>query len=358
RKDGRTLSVDLRKYQLTGDLSCNPFLLDGDVIFVPTEEEEVGRVAISGALKSPDEFEFVPGDCIQDMIAMAHGFATDADSNAIELVRFKENSSQTTRMNLSLDASNMSTRQATLEFPLQPDDRLYVRRLFKFHIDSNIEVVGEVLYPGEYDIVEGMTFLTDIIERAGGFTANASLKNAHVIRQRQEDVDDPEYERLKKMNISDMTEDEREYFKVKSRELVGGMGINFIALFEKNDTSQDVLLRDRDLVYIPAQEKTVKLTGQVVYPGLYSYRPGMTLNYYLKEAGGYNWNARKSKVRIIKANTGEWVKPNGDTIVEVGDTIFVPEKPERDWWATTREIITAFAQLATVYIVVERAGNL
>ncbi len=358
RADGSVLSVDLQKYALTGDLSCNPYLLDGDVVFVPTEEKKVGRIKISGAVKSPDEFEYVKGDCIKDILEMAHGFTTDADSNYIELVRFIHNSSKTETMRLSLDPNDPQTREKTLSMPLQPDDRLFVRYQAKFHVASNVEVLGEVLFPGEYDIIEGKTTLSEIIKRAGGFTANASLKNARVIRKRQEDLEDPEFERLKKMNVAEMTESEREYFKIKSRELVGGMGIDFRALFEKNDRSKDILLSDRDQIIIPAIEQTVKITGQVVFPGLYTYVPGKTLNYYLKEAGGYNWNARKSKVRLIRSNTGEWVKPNGSTIVEVGDTIFVPEKPERNWWTTTKEVITAFAQLATIYIVVTQAGKL
>jgi len=86
------------------------------------------------------------------------------------------------------------------------------------------------------------------------------------------------------------------------------MGVDFVALFENKDKEQDVMLRDRDLIVVPAQEQTVKLTGQVVNPGLYIYKPGMTLKHYLDEAGGYNWNVRKSKVRIIKSKTGEWMK--------------------------------------------------
>jgi len=159
------------------------------------------------------------------------------------------------------------------------------------------------------------------------------------------------------MNVAEMTVNEREYFKIKSRELVGGMGVDFVALFDHKDHTQDILLRDRDLIIVPAQEQTVKLTGQVVNPGLYIYKPGQTLNYYLQEAGGYNWNVRKSKVRIIKNKTGEWMKPNDNTIIEVGDTIFVPEKPERDWWLIAKDLITVGAQMATIYLVIQQAVN-
>lgn len=352
RRTGESVPVDLQKFNLTGDLKANPFLRDGDVIIVPTEETSAGRVYIAGALKNPDIFEFAPGDCVGDLIAMAHGFTTDADSSKIELVRFKGTGSNTTRELLHLPADNPQARERSMRFPLQPDDRLFVRFQYKFHETRNIEIEGEVLYPGFYALEEGEIRLSEMIERAGGFSSEASLKNAYIQRRAQEDVLDPEFERLKKMSVLEMTESERDYFKIKSRERTGGMGVDFVALFEKGDKSQDVILRDHDLIHIPAQEMTVKVTGQVLNPGLYPYKPNMNVKHYLTEAGGFNWNARKSRVRLIRSQTGEWAKPDDDTAVEIGDTIFIPEKPERDYWQLSRDLIAVAAQLATIFLVI------
>ncbi|HOT97527.1 MAG TPA: SLBB domain-containing protein [bacterium] len=355
RRNGELVHVDLQKYTLTGDLGVNPCLRDGDVIIVPNEESTAGRISIFGALKSPDAFEFAPGDRVCDLIDMAHGFTTDADSSAIELVRFRGAGSSTFKEVLSLPPDDPAARAQTLNYPLQPDDRLYVRFQPKFHETRNVEVTGEVYYPGIYAISDGETHLTDLIQRAGGLTKEASLKNAFIQRRAQEDLADPEFERLKKMTVAEMTENEKTYFKIKSRERVGGMGVDFSALFERGDKSQDVLLRDRDLINIPAKEQTVKVSGQVVNPGLYPYQPGKTLKHYLNEAGGFNWNARKSRVRIIRSQTGEWTKPKDDTIVEIGDTVFVPEKPERDYWEQARSLITVIAQMAMIYSVIYNA---
>ena len=351
RRSGETVAVDLQKFALTGDRRANPFLRDGDVLFVPTEETSAGRLYIAGALKNPDIFEFAPGDCVGDLIAMAHGFTTDADSSKIELVRFSGKSSSITKELIHLPADNPEARAEAMRFALQPDDRLFVRFQYKFHQTRNVEIVGEVLYPGFYALENGEVHLSEMIRRAGGFTREASLKNAYIQRRAQEDVLDPEFERLKKITVLEMTESERDYFKIKSRERVGGMGVDFVALFDKDDKSQDVALRDHDLIYVPAQEQTVKVTGQVINPGLYPYKPNMTVRHYLAEAGGYNWNAHKSRVRIIRSRTGEWAKPD-NSIIEVGDTIFIPEKPERDYWKLTRDLIAVAAQVATMFLVI------
>lgn len=349
RRGQAAIRADLIKFQLTGDVDANPYVSNGDIIFVPTRENDVAQISIRGAVKADADFEYAPGDRVCDLLKMAHGFTADADTTFMEVVRFTDAGS--TAKTIHLDMSD----RTNFKFPLFPDDRLYVRSLPKFHEESNIEIVGEVKYPGNYAIGLKETHLTEMIVKAGGFTSEASLKNAYVIRRADEDLRDPEFERLKKMNIAEMTQSEREYFKIKSRERIGGMGVDFVALFDGKDKTQDVLLRDRDLIVIPALEQTIKITGQVINPGLYVYKPGMTLAYYLSEAGGYNWNARTSKVRVIKNKTGEWMDPNDNTIIEVGDTIFIPEKPERDWWFIAKDLITVAAQMATIYLVVDRS---
>ena len=357
RHNGEILRADILKYQLTGDLDANPYLLDGDVVFVPSQEMDVRQVWINGAVKAPDHFEFAEGDRVCDILALAHGFSTDADSSQIEITRFADNSKDVKRFVLNLDWKDAAQTEKLLDTPLQPDDRLFVRNIPEFHEKHNVEVSGEVLYPGIYALENHNTKLSEIIARAGGFTAAASLQNSYLLRRTREDVLDLEYERLKKMTVAEMTEQEREYFKIKSRERIGSMGVDFVGLFDHKDSRQDVILRDRDLIAIPPQEKTVKITGQVINPGLFPYEPGRTMAYYIQRAGGYNWNVRKSKVRVIKGSTGEWMKPNRNTVIEVGDTIFVPEKPERDYWTLARDLITVTAQLATIYLVVERAAS-
>ena len=37
--------------------------------------------------------------------------------------------------------------------------------------------------------------------------------------------------------------------------------------------------------------------------------------------------------------------------------IFVPEKPERDWWMIAKDLITVGAQMATIYLVIQQAVN-
>lgn len=355
RKNGTTVHVDLERFKITGNNEINPRLWDGDNIYVPILESKIGEIGIYGAVRDPGEFEFAPGDDLGLLVNLSHGLTRDADSGNVELLRFQADGRTTKRIAASLAKDVAGRIRLDSSFPLQPDDRVFIRAIPKYHVKYQVNVEGEVQFPGQYPIVKDISRLSDVIKAAGGFTEDAALLNANLIRTAAEAVEDPEFERLKKMQVADMTIQEREYFKIKSRELIGGMGVDFEKLFVKGDSTQDIILQDRDIISIPARTRTVNVTGQVINPGLISYVPDMPLKHYIREAGGYSWNARKSNVRVIRAATREWERPRGNTIIELGDTIFVPEKPERDWWVIARDIIAVTAQVATILLVITQA---
>jgi protein involved in polysaccharide export with SLBB domain len=88
-------------------------------------------------------------------------------------------------------------------------------------------------------------------------------------------------------------------------------------------------------------------------PGLIHYVPGENFHYYIQKAGGYSWNARKGMLRLIKAHSGTWMKPKKSTPIEIGDTIFVPEKQEVDWWELSKDLLLVASQVATVLIMIK-----
>lgn len=351
RNDGSKQKVDLLMYREVGDKETNPFLLDGDVIYVPFIKEEIGFVQIYGAVNKEGEYEFSQGDRLSDMVNLAHGIRYDAQIERAEIIRFADkNTTVTIEVDLVSALKNPESEENIFLFP---DDRIFIRSVSQFHEKEWVIVSGEVLYPGIYVIEEGKTKLSEVLAQAGGLTDNASLLESRLIRQAREDIVDPEYERLKRMTVEDMTEIEYEYFKMKSRQTAGIVAIDFIDLFREGDQSQDVALRSKDIIQIQTLTQTVNIIGAVGFPGITSFEPGKTLGAYVHQAGGYSWNADKSEVRLIKARTGEWVKAEEDDVVELGDTIFIPEKPKRDWWAIFKDVLQVTTQVTALLVLVQ-----
>jgi hypothetical protein len=187
----------------------------------------------------------------------------------------------------------------------------------------------------------------------GGFTEDASLVEAEMVREYGPQELDLEYERLKKIPISDMKSYEYEYFKTKSREKPGRVSVDFVKLFRGNDLGQDVLLKDGDQIFIPKRRLVVKVSGNIANPGFLTYEPGKSHLYYINKAGGFSWRADKGKIKLVKGMTGEWVKPDG--VVEPGDVIWVPEKPEKNYWNTFKDVVAILSSVATLYLVIDNA---
>ncbi len=177
-------------------------------------------------------------------------------------------------------------------------------------------------------------------------------------RERWEGQEVPEFgEHHPGCQCYDMTEDEYEYFKLRSRENRGLMVVDFHALLVDHDASQDLLLRSGDLIVIPKQRDFVSVLGMVRSPGNVMFEPGQSAEEYIRQAGGFAEKAAKGKARVIRASTGEWVSLGEAGRIESGDTIWIPEKPQRKYGQLFKDVIQVTTQILTIYLVVDRAVN-
>jgi protein involved in polysaccharide export with SLBB domain len=353
RSDSTTVAADLLRFTIIGDLADNPFVQDGDVVAVPARIDSVG---IFGAVSAEGYYELKEGDRISDLVALAGGLVKDVYMEEAELVRYLEDGENTFKIPIAL-AAVMEHQHGPEDLVLESEDVFLVRHIPGWHPEHLVAVQGEVYFPGRYSIKKDKTTISEVIQRAGGFKPNASLAEAKLIRTQYEETLDPEFERLKRMLVADMSEEEYEYFKIRSRQQRGLVVVDFEKLFLLDDTAQDVILKKGDLIDVPRVRKTINVSGQVNNPGAILFKPGKGFEYYVAQAGGYNWNARKSKVRVIKGSTGQWLKPGKVKRLEPGDTIFVPEKPERDYWAFFKDLMRVSAEIATVVLVIQQVTN-
>ncbi|HBZ00269.1 MAG TPA: hypothetical protein DEO84_03005 [candidate division Zixibacteria bacterium] len=347
RRGGDTLYADVARLNLAGNPIFDPTLSDGDEIFVPLKEWNVNNYGIFGAVKNQGYFEHSDRDSLADLIELAHGLTLDADSQAVEIVRFQPDNRTTHSIFV-----NLKTRDWNI--PLRADDRVYIKPLQGYHEKYQVELIGEFNYPGFYAITEDSTTLSQIVAKAGGLTDMASLEEAEMTRVSAEELVDPEFERLKKMLVADMSESEYEYFKIKSRAKMGRVAVDFNSLFAGHDLSKDILLRNFDVVSVPRKRQVVNVSGEAANPGFLTYLPEKDYIYYIQMAGGFSDRAGRRNVSIIKAN-GEWKSPQKGKPLEAGDTVWIPEKKKHNYIGTIKDLVLFIGNLATIYLVIRQA---
>jgi protein involved in polysaccharide export with SLBB domain len=339
-RKGNEASCDLMKFFRFGDRLQNPLLREGDIVVIDKVDK---IVSINGQIKFPGAYEFVEGETVYDLIKIAGGILSRAREDSIELVRFEANGKDQKSFYYSLD--QLKNGQIKLSF----GDLVLIRELTDYFIDKAVKIEGFVNYPGYYKIVEGKTTLSEIIKEAGGFRENASLTEASLVRTKGISGEDPEFERLKIIPRENMTEDEYDYFKAKSRQHIGKVVVDFHELFVYNNLSEDVTLKREDLITVPEARNYIILLGQVVNPGNVIYKEGLTVDDYIQLAGGFGWRAVEGDVRVIKAKTKELIDADEVDSLEPGDMIWVPEEiPGPKFWEVFTTTLTVLGQIAAV----------
>ncbi len=350
-QDGSREAIDLELFRATGEIENNPYLRMGDVVHVPYLQYEIYAY---GSVNQEGVQEFRPGDTIGTLMKLAGGKSGNAPLQEAEIWRFGADGRETIMKLVGAEDSTLRTLEDIADFPLQPKDMLFVRTRSDWQQTPTVHVHGEVGFRGRYRITHGKTTLQEVVAMAGGFTEDASLAQASVVRAKFRAIVDPELRRLQQLQrvsgLADMSPEDRAYLKTKGRERRGRVAVNFERLFEANDESQNILIEGGDVIFVPEKRRTVSLSGQLWRPGLLDFEDGRRVGFYLEQAGGYTWNADKGGARLIRARTGVRERLDKNLIVEAGDELWVPEKEYRDWWEFAQSSLRTVAETLTLLV--------
>ncbi|MFN0290528.1 SLBB domain-containing protein [Pedobacter helvus] len=309
-------------------------------------------VTIQGEVRAPGTFEYAENIKLEDIIQMAGGLKEGASPNRIEVSRRIKNN----------DPNSVSSKTADLfvvnidedlkvlgeKFKIQPFDIISVRSSEGYVIQKQVKIEGEVLYPGMYTITSKDYRISDLIKRAGGLTTFAYAEGASLKRPGAEKVNPADknainnqeeeekkflnLERVKEKNLNSPDTAKKIDEKLAQSDLVG---INLERILQKPLSRQDLILEEGDIIRVPKQLQTVKVTGEVLNPNSIVYVPGKSFKQYVNGAGGFTNAALKNRAYIKYANgSAEAAKKflffNNYPKVKPGAEIMVPVKAERE----------------------------
>ena len=118
------IKVDLQRLLDKGDLSLNPMLKPGDVIYIPLQKSlALGEsiVFVEGEVKRQGFYDYQPGMTAMNACIMAGGFDRFAAPNRTRIIRKKEDGVEIIKINLD-DVKKGKIQ----DIELQPGDRIHV----------------------------------------------------------------------------------------------------------------------------------------------------------------------------------------------------------------------------------------
>lgn len=333
------------------------------------------KVTIQGEVREPGEFEFAQNMNLEALVQMAGGFKEGATPSRIEISRRIKNSDITSAAARTAEVFTVqvSPDLKTLDrnFVLEPFDIVSVRNSEAYQIQKQVRVTGEVLYPGVYTITRKDERISDVIERAGGlsplaYVEGASLKRTggaeakltdSLERSKEERAKLLNLNRLKEAGAKDTASVEKDIQVLRS-DLVG---INLSRILKRPQGREDLILEDGDVIRVPKQLQTVRVTGEVLQPNSIVYGKGKSFKNYINGAGGFSYNAYKKGAYIVYSNGSvEAARKvlffNNYPEVKPGAEIFVPKRAERERMTAQGwiGIGTALASLGAIIITLIR----
>jgi len=337
------------------------------------------KVTVQGEVREPNQFPYAENMNLEDAIQMAGGFKEGATPNRVEISRRVRNSniqsvaaSTADVFTINIDR-NLKLVTDTV-FKLQPFDIVSVRSAEGYVVQKQVKIEGEVLYPGTYTIKSKNERISDLIKRAGGLTALAYTDGASLKRpgrdttlfQSQKDSLQKELliKRAKYGNaysLQDLTNDSKSNerkqeeqariinlqrvtqsgvdttsFRRQPQIIASDMvGIDLTKILEQPGKRNDLLLEDGDIIKVPKQLQTVRVSGEVLNPNSIVFRTGKSFKSYVNGAGGFTANALKGRAYVKYANGSvegarNFLFFNNYPRIKPGAEILVPKRAERE----------------------------
>ncbi|MFQ5809739.1 MAG: polysaccharide biosynthesis/export family protein [Armatimonadota bacterium] len=288
---GCTLAV--AKQRLTQHLA--KILKRPRVTVVLDEERSVRTVSVAGAVLAPSVVELPVGATVFSAVARAGGFARDAGTDAVLLLR---PSGEGQQLDLSQDAGGDPAQP-----PASPDAHVLVRSgdiVWVPRSTHRITVLGPVARPGRFSVRkdEPLTVLDAVSGVAGGPAQGTKLGSAMLVRQQGE----PE-------------------------------SINLRELLLEGDLSQNRELAPGDTLIV-AEAQRVSVVGAVNAPTSFTPETTSTLVDALSRAAGLTARADLRNASIIREGDhipidleSVWLRGDmeKDSRLQPGDIVLVPE---------------------------------
>jgi len=370
---GRIIPFNLKEAIENKSSPANMALQARDAIMIYSRDyfEPERTVFIGGAVTNSGKQKLLENMKIRDLIIKAGGLLEEASKERGELYRRVYNNEIVTVDKVEFSIADALADDPRSNLILNKFDVVFIRNKKGWEKEKHVMLQGEIVYQGEYVLLNGET-LSGLIDRAGGFTKNAYLPAAILVRQSVKALErkrtDEYVNRLqsdaltvstelmaKGQQVGDIQNLLQQQQLITNRLREGeSMGRVVIDMTNK-ENYKDFILENGDSLFVPKQVGTISVLGEVYNPATFRIESGLTTaKYYVEMAGGAKQNADIKNIYIVKANGSVITRKNVDVMeyaLAPADVVVVPQKVEyKNNFKIFMDSLVAIVQISSLFL--------
>ncbi len=265
-----------------------------------------------GEVRKPGVYPLTAGTKLSGLLSAAGGLTVEAGAKLVEISR----SGSDIRLEELRDVIDLTGSEG-MRAVVGPGDTVRVNAVHSAQDIGPILLEGEILRPGIYNIQRGER-LSQIIQRAGGLTAQAFPKGAVFTRETARAEEQKSFQRLANqlqlslvsnlLAMSGMDGANVGEVSIAAQQLVaqlreatplGRVVIEADPTALEVDPSLDTILQPGDRLIIPKRPNWIVVSGAVLNPGTVQFSPGSDPKRYISMVGGFSEAADKRRVFVV-----------------------------------------------------------
>jgi len=342
-------------------------------------EADAPKVGVYGEVLRPGEYPLSERMTAVDLLRLAGGFKRSAFLGTADLASYAiQKGARVELQHREILIGKAAAGDTDADMLLKPGDVLTIGQLGNWtSIGGAINVMGQILHPGRYGIQQGER-LSAVLRRAGGFLEEAypygavlerdqvrelaSKNRDELVRKLQAQAVEPD-PNGKPEPISVTRQRQQLIDKLKQIQPSGRLLIHISTDVQRwENTAVDIEVRSGDTLIVPRRPNFVLVAGQVYSPTAITLSRGKHASWYLRQAGGPTNIGSKKEIFVVRANGavigksgGQWWSGNVlNTVLQPGDTVYVPEKiasgDKLKIFAESAQVLSGLAVAARVAI--------
>ena len=299
--------------------------LDQIIVLSLTLTKVVHPVRVAGAVKKPQTMSWTESMTVKTVIALCDGFTNSHLKGIVRIERLIPGKFEVNvitvpiRDDLSLEGDG--------DMKLEPGDRVVVPFDPNYYEQELVSLSGAFTNAGKYSLIRQRESFKAFMDRVGSLEKNAFPQGGRLYRKRGKE--------------------------------------SFLVNFDmeqalKGKEGAEISLQGGDSIWIPQEQLTVQVKGEVVSKGDVIWKKGMSIKDYIDASGGFSINGDADRVVVAYADGTRATMSRADRDPDPGSVIFVPWKKEDepvDWfkvWSSIATILGAVASVTMAWAVITK----